>query len=133
MTSTIDSDLPAVPTAAVVPKLSVTLDPKGRLRTTKPQRRVILAEFQRSGLSAAQFAKRSGLKHSTFAVWVQRERRRRAPGRKPPVRLLEAVVSPAPAPSALWVQLPGGAQLELRAANQIPLVIALMRALEKPC
>ena len=32
----------------------------------------ILAEFERSGMSAAQFARTTGLKYSTFAVWVQR-------------------------------------------------------------
>jgi hypothetical protein len=37
-------------------KLPVTVDTKGRVRTTKEQRRIVLAEFERSGVSAAQFA-----------------------------------------------------------------------------
>src|SRR2546421_114330 len=111
MTSTIGSDGSSVTPAAVMPKLPVTVDTKGRVRTSKEQRRVILAEFERSGVSAAQFAQRTGLKYSTFAAWVQRYRRTKRPGLKSPVRLLEAVVAPAPLTAALQVHLPGGARL----------------------
>jgi hypothetical protein len=52
--------------------MPVTLDTKGRVRTSKEQRRVILDEFGRSGLSAVRFAKQTGLKHSTLAGWLQR-------------------------------------------------------------
>ena len=133
MITTSRSDASPAVTPAVIPKLPVTLDTKGRVRTSKEQRRVILAEFARSGLSATQFARRTGLKYSTFAVWVQRYRHPKRPARKAPLRLLEAVVAPAPITSALLVQLPGGAQVELREASQIPLVVALVRALEQPC
>jgi transposase-like protein len=133
MTSTSGSDCSSVTPAAVLPKLPVTLDTKGRVRTSREQRRVILAEFERSGVSAARFAQRAGLKYSTFAAWVQRYRRTKRPKRRSPLRLLEAVVGPAPLMPALQVQLPGGARLEIREAGQIPLAAALVRALEKPC
>jgi hypothetical protein len=55
-----------------MPKLPVTADTKGRLRTSKEQRRVILTGFEESGLSASQFAQRTGLKYSTFASWVRK-------------------------------------------------------------
>jgi hypothetical protein len=117
-----------------MPKLPVTADSKGRLRASKEQRCVILAKFAQSGMSAAQFAKRTGLKYSTFAGWLQRYGRTKRPERKPAMRLLEAVVAPAaPAAELLVVHLPGGARLELSEAGQIPLVVALVRALEKPC
>ena len=116
-----------------MPKLPVTADTKGRLRATREQRRVILAKFEESGLSAAQFAQRTGLKYSTFAAWVQRYRRTKRPDRKPALRLLEAVVAPtAPAPG-LQVHLPNGARLEINEAGQIALAAALVRAMEKPC
>lgn len=60
------SDAVSVAPAAVVPKLSAPADSKGRLRTSKEQRCVILAEFERSEISAAAFAQRTGLKYSTF-------------------------------------------------------------------
>ena len=133
MISTNGSDSSIVAPAAVTPKLPVTMDTKGRVRTSKEQRRAILADFERSGVSVTQFARRTGLK-STFAAWVQRYRRPKRPALKSPMRLLEAVVTPTPLPGPfLQVHLPGGARLELREASQVPLVAALVRALEKPC
>jgi len=127
------SAAPTAASAVVAPKLPVHLDTKGRLRVSQAQRRDILAALTRSGESLPRFATRTGLKYSTLARWVQHDRRRQPPGRKPAVRLLEAVVSPpAPAP-ALLVHLPGGARVELRAASQVPLMATLVRALEQPC
>ena len=133
MITTSSSDCSPVAPAVVTPKLPVTVDTKGRVRTSKEQRRIILAEFERSGVSAAQFAQRTGLKYPTLAAWLQRYRRAKRPGLKSPVRLLEAVVAPAPLTLPLEVQLPGGARLEVREASQVPLVAALIRALEKSC
>jgi transposase-like protein len=115
-------------------KLPVTSDTKGRVRTSRGQRRLILDEFERSGLSAVEFARRSGLKYSTLAGWRQRHRRSQRPGLRP-VRLLEAVLpTAAVAGSAkLPALLPRGARLELREAGQIPLAAALVHALAKPC
>lgn len=133
MTTASSSDsVPALASSSAA-KLPVTLDTKGRVRTSREQRRVILAEFERSGLSAAQFAQRTGLKYSTLAGWVQRYRRTKRPGRKTPVRLLEAVVASATSGSVLQVQLPGGARLEIREASQVPLAAALVHALEQSC
>lgn len=125
----------SVPTLASSPAatLPVTLDTQGRVRTSREQRRLILAEFARSGLSAAQFARRTGLKYSTFAVWVQRHRRTKRPARKAPVRLLEAVLTSSAPATVLTVLLPGGARLEVREAGPVPLAAALVHALEKSC
>jgi transposase-like protein len=109
------------------------LDTKGRVRTTKEQRRAILAEFERSGMSAAEFARRTGLKYSTFALWVQHHRRTKRPARKAPVRLLEAVLTTATPATVLTVLLPGGARLEVCEVSQVPLAAALVHALAKPC
>ena len=72
------------------------MDTKGRVRASKEQRRMILAEFERSGVSAAQFAKVTGLKYSTFAAWVQHYRRSQPAKRARQVRLLEATVEQTP-------------------------------------
>ena len=133
MIPTSDSDCASESAAAVMPKLPVTMDTKGRVRASREQRRVILAEFERSGVSAAQFAQRTGLKYSTFAGWEQRYRRTKRPSVKASIHLLEAVVAPAALSSPLVVQLPGGARLEIREASQVPLVATLLRTLEKPC
>jgi len=112
----------------------VTLDTKGRVRVSKEQRRLILAEFDRSGVSAARFAKLTGLKYSTFAGWVQRYRRAKPKRQAKPLRLLEAVIDTGEVPGpAVVVQGPGQVRVELSTLAQVPLVAALVRALEKPC
>ena len=117
--------------AGVMPNLAVRLDSRGRVRISKEQRRQVLSEFERSGMSAAQFAQRAGLKYSTFAAWLQRYRRRRP--QKSGVRLLEAIVAQEALTAALQVQLPGGARMELHGLSQVAIAAALLRALEKPC
>ncbi len=115
-------------------KLPVTLDTKGRVRTSREQRRLILAVFERSGVSAVEFARRTGLKYSTLAAWRHRHRRFKRSGPVRPVRLLEAVWPAAslPASEILPVFLPGGARLELSGTAQLPLAVALLRELVKP-
>lgn len=124
----------SIPAAA---KLPVTLDTRGRVRTSREQRRLILDEFERSGVSAVEFARRAGLKYSTLAGWRHRHRRSKRSGPVRPVRLLEAVLPTAPMPvvtarPVLPVLLPGGARLEITCAAQLPLAAALLRELEKP-
>jgi len=129
--------LPLTPTSA--PAL-LKPDVRGRVRSTPERRAAILAEFDRSGLSAAQFAKLAGINYSTFAQWVQRHRRPRL-SRKPAghaLRLLEAIVaptaqSPARAAEPLRLHLPGGGQLEVTSPAHVPLVAALLQALAARC
>ena len=113
----------------------VSMDTRGRVRTSLEQRRLILAEFERSGLSAVQFAQRSGLKYSTLAAWVLRERRSKTSKSGPPLRLLEAVVGPVggATSSAVILQLPGGARVEVSTTEQAALAAELVRSLAKPC
>jgi len=120
---------------AVMPKLPVIADTKGRLRVTKAQRRDLLAAFGRSGESLPRFARRMGLKYSTLARWVQLSRAKPS-GRKPPIRLLEAIVAPAQASGSgtvLVLQLPGGVRVEVEDEQQAALAATLVRALAKPC
>ena len=122
-----------------VPSL-LKADARGRVRATPERRAAILAEFDRSGVSAAQFARLAGIKYSTFAQWVQRHRRSR-PARKPArrsLRLLEAIVAPnAKSPvrpdEPLRLHLPGGGQLEVGSTAHVPLVAALLQALAARC
>lgn len=117
-------------------------DTKGRVQTPTARRERLLDEFERSGLSAAKFAAVVGIKYQTFAAWTAR-RRKCAAAKTPtrsadPVRWLEAVVQEAQAPlthqtSVVMVRLPGGAQIELADLKQVPLAVALLRALEKSC
>lgn len=119
-----------------MPKVAVVADTKGRLRVSKVQRRDILAALARSGESLPRFARRTGLKYSTLANWVQRSRRSKPSGREPRLRLLEAVVESsqvAEAGTALVLQLPGGMRLEVTDERQVALAAMLVRALAKSC
>ena len=121
-------------------------DTIGRVFTPPARREQLLDEFERSGLSGAKFAALAGIKYPTFAAWAQARRQQR--GEEPhatkatkdsaaSMRWLEAVLDQAHgqttgAATALRVRLPGGAQLEISQATQIPLAVALLAALEKP-
>jgi transposase-like protein len=112
------------------------VDSKGRVRVSKEQRQSILAEFERSGVSAAQFAQRTGLKYSTLAGWLQRYRRTKPKGRARTMRLLEAVVAEAPEVelgSALRLWLPDGTRIEIHNPKQAAMAAELVRALAKLC
>ena len=50
-------------------------DQKGRVRTPRERREALLEEYDRSGASAAAFAKMCGVKYQTFVGWVQQRKR----------------------------------------------------------
>lgn len=136
MTTTSDSDSSSPVSSAPVPSVPVTVDSKGRVRVSKAQRAIILAEFERGGVSAGQFARRTGLKYSTLAGWLQRYRRAKPRRRARSLRLLEAVVESARDTgngAALLLELPGGVRLEVTDGKQAALAAALVHALQKPC
>ena len=122
-------------------------DSLGRVRTPTARRERLLDEFEGSGMSGVQFAEFVGIKYQTLATWVQHRRRRRksAAGSNPPdptgaprqLRWMEALIEPSRASaeqsqSALIVHLPGGARMELTGSNQVPLAVAVIRALGQP-
>jgi len=74
MITTSEPDSSASVPSPAIQNVPVTVDSKGRVRVSKEQRKLVLAEFERSGLSAARFAKQTGLKYLTLAGWLQRYR-----------------------------------------------------------
>lgn len=107
-------------------------DRRGRVRTPRGEQEALLEEYERSGASAAAFAKMCGVNYQTFVNWVQRRKRERAEGKVKVVPLVEVTVRAEPAMSLgcpVVVRLPGGAQVELSTSGQVPLVAELVRAL----
>ena len=123
-------------------------DTKGRVVVTPERRAALLAEFDRSGISGAQFAKWAGIKYQTFAYWVQQRRRaqkaldgagavksRGEPG--PEVRWLEAVLKSegkqvpeeAKPSTGLVVHGPGGVWIEITQEEQVRWAALLLRHL----
>jgi transposase len=122
----------------------------GRIKTPRQRREALLAEFDRSGMSGAQFAKWAGIKYGTFITWVQKRRCKAAQGQtddrlvsagaKSEVRWVEAVVESATAKksnatsnaTAMIVQGPGGVRLELSEERHVLWAAKLLRHLDVP-
>jgi len=121
-------------------------DALGRVRVPLERRHAILAEFVKSGSSAAQFARLVGIKYQTFCCWVQKQRRERrlvsGPTVAEPVgekdqvtqggrvRLFEALVkgdkSSGRQPSGLVVELPVGSRMEIGSPVQAQMAAELV-------
>lgn len=100
-------------------------NPNSRARRSSPsQRAQLLKAFDRSGLTAAAFARKHQLNYTTFCGWRQRRRQTAAvPG-------FVQVELPAPAAAhVLIVELVGGARLRIESADQIVLAAALVHQL----
>ena len=114
-------------------------DRLGRMRTPRRRREELLAEYERSGLSQAAFARRAGVRYPTFAHWVQKRRRvdgpvAETPAAPSPARFVELrlpdtpSMPPSRSAAELSVTLPDG--VVLRGAEPSALA-ALVRALRK--
>lgn len=129
-------------------------DTRGRVRTPLARREALLDEFERSGVSAMQFAKMAGVKYPTFALWVAKRRRSMEEQGNPvspatdypqsgiaqqPIRLFEALsVTPSGSNGiGLTIELPGGARLVADSSAQLHLAAELIRLLAagggRPC
>jgi hypothetical protein len=99
--------------------------PLRRLRRTHAERRVqLLAAFDRSGLSAAAFARQQGLNYTTFCGW----RHRRA--KTHPSSGFVQVDLPSPAaPAELVIELNGRTRMRISCPGQIELAARLLQAL----
>ena len=124
-------------------------DSRGRVRYGE-RREELLGEFDRSGMSAAGFARLSGVRYSTFAGWLLRRKQEAkrdgmAAGveeRSRPIRLLEAMVdgaehhgpsggvadrtSKARGAVGLRIELPGGSGIVIESPVQMQMAAELV-------
>ena len=94
-------------------------------RSDAAQRAQLLAAFDRSGLSAANFARQHGVHYTTFCGWWQRRDRTKAS----PAFVQVELASPAP-PSELVIEM-GAARLRLVSVTQLPLAARLLQMLQE--
>jgi len=131
------------------------VDRRGRVRVSAKRREALLDEFERCGVSAAEFAKAIGVRYQTFATWRQNRAKRRAAVVENPVAGALPALPPAPSTNGMrWVEavmdgqsvaprsigraersvlavsLPGGARTEITDGGQAKLAAELIRALE---
>jgi len=98
------------------------------LRRSRAQRAELLDAFARSGLAAAEFARRHGLHYTTLYNW-RRARSKTAPA-------FVEVQLPAPASAVeLVIELGPAARLRLTSEAQLSLAAGLLRTLHSlpPC
>ena len=98
--------------------------PRRRTTRTDPGRRTRwLAAFDRSGLSAAAFARQHGLNYTTFCGWRQRRSQSR------PLPGFVQVQLPSPAAAVeLLIELGATARLRVNSASQIELAARLLQS-----
>jgi transposase-like protein len=97
-------------------------------RATPPARRSrLLAAFERSGLSAAAFARRHGIRYTTFCGWRQRR-----PKTEPSPAFVQVELAEPIAPAELLIDLGAHTRLRLTSARQIDLAVELLRRLNAP-
>ena len=104
---------------------------------TPPERRAALVrEYKASGLTQAAFARREGLRYSTFAHWVLQMAKAETEGPKRSVEFaqlrLPMVGAPMPPitsePARLEVRLPDGTLLRGDNANDLAVLVRALRA-----
>ena len=101
------------------------VDRRQRVRRTRVQQAELVAEYQRSGISAPEFARLSGIKYQTLCGWLRRSRP------QPAIKWVEAVQ--AEGPLSLKLQFPGGAWVEVANHQQVALAAKLVQALAGAC
>ena len=101
-----------------------------RSRTSVTRRAKLLAAFERSGLSAAAFARQHRLHYTTFCNWRQRQ----GPA-KPVPDFVQVELSPPLAAVELVLELGAGARVRITDARQIELAAQLLQVLSHatPC
>jgi hypothetical protein len=114
------------------------VDERGHVRVSKERREGLLAEFERSGMSGAKFARLAGIKYPTFMYWLKQRRERCGSqsevGLSEPggVSFVEALIDGScrgPSTEGLMIELAGGARLRVESPIQLRLAAELLRML----
>jgi transposase-like protein len=112
------------------------VDEAGRVQTPPEKREVMLAEYDRSGMTGAQFARFVGVRYSTLMYWLQKRRKeagrsesRAACGQDHPRWLEARVEGEAPNSENLVVEVGGGVRLLVSNRTQATLAGEVLRAI----
>lgn len=105
--------------------LSLTRTP--RTATGLAQRRQLLAEYERSGLSIAAFARKQGISYQTFYAWVAQN------SPKPKVCFAEVELAAPSTAEPILIELGRHARVRLSSAAQVSLAARLLKELEATC
>jgi hypothetical protein len=110
--------------------MTIANRPSRAPRTTLAERTQLLSAFDRSGLSAAAFARQHALTYTTFCGWRQRQSKAEAlPA------FVEVELPTSSEATELVVEWGAQARLRIRCRGQIPLAVRLLQHLNAtaPC
>ena len=111
------------------------VDEAGRVQTPPEKREVMLAEYDRSGMTGAQFARFVGVRYSTLMYWLQKRRKEAGPSQQTAAqpdhpRWLEArVEGEVPKCEKLVVEVGGGVRMLVGSRTQAALAGEVLRAM----
>ena len=112
------------------------VDEVGRVRTPPEKREAMLAEYERSGMTGAQFARFVGVRYSTLMYWLQKRRKEAGHGeqiatrRQDHPRWLEArVEGEVPKSENIVVEVGGGIRMQVGNHTQAVLAGEVLRAM----
>ena len=112
------------------------VDEVGRVRMPPEKREAMLAEYDRSGMTGAQFAKFVGVRYSTLMYWLQKRRKETGQGEEAATlgndhpRWLEArVEGEGPKTENIVVEMGGGIRMLVGNRTQAALAGELLRAM----
>lgn len=106
---------------------TLSLTSTRRTPTSLTRRHQLLAEFERSGLTVAAFARQHGIGYSTFCAW------RRCKASQPRLCFAEIELERSPWPEGIVVELGRQARMRLHSAQQLQLAARLLKELEAVC
>lgn len=102
-------------------------DTLGRVVVPRERRQELVNAWRTSGLTQAAFAKREGVRYSTFAHWVQQATKKAPVVRSPRVKFAEVALPAALAP-ALEVRLPDGTLLRGGSVTDLAKLVRALRS-----
>jgi transposase-like protein len=112
------------------------VDEAGRIQTPPEKRQAVLAEYDRSGMTGAQFARFVGVRYSTLMYWLQKRRKEtgqgqqvRTPGPDHPRWLEARVEGEVMKPENLVVEVGGGVRMLVSNRTQAGLAGEVLRAM----
>jgi hypothetical protein len=110
------------------------VDEAGRVQMPPGKREAMLAEYDRSGMTGAQFARFVGVRYSTLMYWLQKRRKEAGPSeqtaRPDHPRWLEArVEGEVPKCENLVVEMGSGVRLLVGSRTQAALAGEVLRAM----
>ena len=112
---------------------TLSLTTTQRAATSLARRRQLLAEYEGSGLSIAEFARKQDIGYQTFYGWLAQSIPKPPRAAKPKVSFAEVELEPAGACEPIVVELGRQARMRLSCAQQVGLAARLLKELEAAC